>query len=578
LKSITKQEVSEVLEEIGTLLELKGENPFKSRAYINAARTIAGLETDLKEVVRSGSLKEAKGIGEALFDKISELVTTGKLAYHEELKAAVPEGLMEMIRIPGLGPKRARAIFDQIGISTLGELEYACNENRLLQMEGFGPRMQEKILQGIQYVRRQKGQFHFPVAAREAEAILEVLKANRAVRRIAVAGSLRRKKEVVKDIDLLVSAEASGPVMDAFTALPEVEDVVAMGETKSSVRLKSGINADLRVVSDAEFPYALHHFTGSKEHNVAMRGRAQRLGFKMNEYGLFQGEELVHCTNEEEIFSKLGLAYIPPELREDMGEIVAAESGSLPILVEEREIKGIFHNHTVYSDGSATLEEMVEAARAAGYEYIGISDHSRSAQYAHGLEIERVREQQSRIDALQKQHDDITIFKGTECDILPDGSLDYPDDVLASFDFVIVSIHSKFNMTEAGMTNRILKALKNPYVTILAHPTGRLLLTREPYPVDMPKIIRAAGDRGVVMEINANPMRLDLDWRLGPLAVEAGVPVSINPDAHSIEGVQDVRYGVGIARKGWFTRESVFNTKTGAEMKEVLARRRQGIH
>jgi len=575
LKSITKQEVSDVLEEIGTLLELKGENPFKSRAYTNAARTISGLETDLKEAVRSGSLKDLKGIGEALFEKISELVTTGKLAYYEELKAAIPAGLMEMIRIPGLGPKRARAIFEQLGISTLGELEYACNENRLLKMEGFGPRMQEKILQGIQYVRRQKGQFHYPVAAREAEILLEVLKAHKAVRRIAVAGSLRRKKEVVKDIDLLVSAEASGPVMEAFTALPEVEEVVAMGETKSSVRLMSGINADLRVVSDAEFPYALHHFTGSKEHNVAMRGRAQRLGFKMNEYGLFQGEKLVHCRSEEEIFSNLGLAYIPPELREDMGEIAAAETGSLPTLVEEGEIKGIFHNHTVYSDGSATLEEMVEAARAAGYEYIGISDHSRSAQYAHGLEIERVREQQTKIDALQKQYEDITIFKGTECDILPDGSLDYPDDVLASFDFVIVSIHSKFNMPEAGMTNRILKAIKNPYVTILAHPTGRLLLTREPYPVDMPKIIRAAGDHGVVMEINANPMRLDLDWRLGPLTVEEGVPVSINPDAHSVEGVRDVRYGVGIARKGWFTRESVFNTKTASEMKKVLARRRE---
>jgi len=571
---MTKQEVSEILDEIGTLLELKGENPFKSRAYANASRTIAALEMDLDEAVRTGALKEVKGIGAALFEKITELVTTGKLAYFEELKAAVPAGLLEMIRIPGLGPKRARLIHDQLGISTIGELEYACNENRLLKLEGFGPRMQEKILQGIQYVRKQKGQFHYPVAADEAEKLYDALKAHKAVERIAVAGSLRRKKEVVKDIDLLVSAERSEPVMEAFTALPEVEEVVAKGETKSSVRLKSGINADLRVVSEAEFPYALHHFTGSKEHNIAMRGRAQRLGFKMNEYGLFQGEKLVPCKNEEEIFSKLGLAYIPPELREDMGEIAAAESKKLPKLVEEKDIKGIFHNHTVYSDGSATLEAMVEAARSAGYEYIGISDHSRSAQYAHGLEIERVREQQGKIDALQKKYKDITIFKGTECDILPDGSLDYPDDVLASFDFVIVSIHSKFKMTEAGMTARILKAIQNPYVTILAHPTGRLLLTREAYPVDMPKIIRAAGDHGVVIELNANPMRLDLDWRLGPTALEMGVPVSINPDAHSVEGVRDVRYGVGIARKGWLTRESVFNTKSAAEMKKVLAQRR----
>jgi DNA polymerase (family 10) len=571
---MTKQEVSEILDEIATLLELKGENPFKSRAYANASRTIAALDMDLGEAVRSGALKEVKGIGVALFEKITELVTTGKLAYYDELKASVPAGLIEMIRIPGLGPKRAKAIFDQLGVSTLGELEYACNENRLLKLAGFGPKMQEKILQGIQYVRKQKGQFHYPVAAREAKLLYKVLKAHKSVKRIAIAGSLRRRKEVVKDIDLLVSADRSGPVMEAFTSLPEVEEVIAKGGTKSSIRLQSGINADLRVVSDAEFPYALHHFTGSKEHNVAMRGRAQRLGFKMNEYGLFKGEKLIPCKNEEEIFSKLGLAFIPPELREDMGEIAAAESRHLPELVEAGDIKGIFHNHTVYSDGNATLKEMVEAARSAGYGYIGISDHSRSAHYANGLEIERVYKQQKEIDSLQKEYKDITIFKGIECDILPDGSLDYPDEVLASFNFVIVSIHSKFKMTEVEMTKRILKAIKNPYVTILGHPTGRLLLTREAYPVDMRKIIQAAADCGVVMELNANPMRLDLDWRLGPLAVEKGVPVSINPDAHSIEGIGDVQYGLGIARKGWLTRESVFNTKSAAEMKKILSQRR----
>ena len=571
---MTRQEVSEILDEIATLLELKGENPFKSRAYSNASRTIAALDMDLGEAVRSGALKEVKGIGVALFEKITELVTTGKLGYYEELKASVPEGLIEMIRIPGLGPKRARAIFEHLGVSTLGELEYACNENRLMKLEGFGPKMQEKILQGIQYVRKQKGLFHYPIAADEAELLYNVLKAHKLVQRIAVAGSLRRKKEVVKDIDLLVSAERSGPVMEVFTTLPEVEEVIAKGETKSSVRLKSGINADLRVVSDAEFPYALHHFTGSKEHNVAMRGRAQRLGFKMNEYGLFKGEKLIACKNEEDIFSKLGLGYIPPELREDMGEIVAAETKKLPNLIEEADIKGIFHNHTVYSDGNATLEEMIEAAQAAGYEYIGISDHSRTAHYANGLEIDRVHKQQKEIDALQKSYKDITIFKGIECDILPDGSLDYPDEVLASFDFVIVSIHSKFAMTEAEMTKRILKAIKNPYVTILGHPTGRLLLTREAYPVDMRKIIQAAGDCGVVMELNANPMRLDLDWRLCPLAVETGVPVSINPDAHSVEGIKDVPYGVGIARKGWLTRDAVFNTKSAGEMMKVLGQRR----
>jgi DNA polymerase (family 10) len=571
---MTKQEVSEILDEIATLLELKGENPFKSRAYSNASRTIAGLDIDLAEAVRSGALKEVKGIGAALFEKITELVTTGKLAYYEELKASVPDGLLEMLRIPGLGPKRVRVIFDQLGISTLGELEYACNENRLLKLDGFGPKMQEKILQGIRYVRKQKGLFHYSVAAKEAALLFKILKAHKSVKRIAVAGSLRRRKEVVKDIDLLVSADRSGPVMEAFTTLPDVEEVIAKGETKSSVRLKSGINADLRVVSDAEFPYALHHFTGSKEHNVAMRGRAQRLGFKMNEYGLFKGGKPIACKDEKEIFAKLGLDFIPPELREDMGEIAAAERKQLPELIEEGDIKGIFHNHTVYSDGNATLKEMVEAARSAGYEYIGISDHSRSAHYANGLEIERVHKQQKEIDALQKNYKDLMIFKGIECDILPDGSLDYPDEVLASFDFVIVSVHSKFNMTEAEMTSRILRAIQNRHVTILGHPTGRLLLTRESYPVDMPKILRAAADHGVVIELNANPLRLDLDWRLGPLAIEKGVKVSINPDAHSVDGIGDVPYGVGIARKAWLTKEAVFNTKSASEMKKVLALRR----
>ena len=416
---MTKNEIAHILEEISVLLELKGENPFKIRAFSSAARTISLLDLDLPEAVRSGSLKKVKGIGPALFENISEMLETGRLAYYEELKASLPAGLFEMIRIPGLGPKRARAIYDQLGISTIGELEYACNENRLLKLDGFGPRMQEKILQGLQYVRKQQGRFHYPIAESEAEGLFEVLKNQKSVIRIAIAGSLRRKKEVVKDIDLLASSRRPKSVMSAFTAMPEVEEVIASGETKSSVRLKSGINADLRVVSDAEFPFALHHFTGSKEHNIAMRGRAQRLGIKMNEYGLFKDEKHIPCKDEEAIFERLGLDFIPPELREDAGEIQAAENRTIPRLVEIGDIRGIFHNHTVYSDGSATLEEMIRAARKAGYEYIGISDHSRSAHYAHGLEVDRIRQQQAEIDALQKKLKNFRVFKGIECDILP---------------------------------------------------------------------------------------------------------------------------------------------------------------
>ncbi|HEY5649667.1 MAG TPA: PHP domain-containing protein, partial [Nitrospiria bacterium] len=335
------------------------------------------------------------------------------------------------------------------------------------------------------------------------------------------------------------------------------------------------INADLRVVSDKEFPFALHHFTGSKEHNVAMRGRAQRLGYKMNEYGLFKGKKAVACRTEEDIFEKLGLSFIPPEMREDRGEIESAERKTIPALIVDRDIRGIFHNHTLHSDGSASVEEMVKAARAAGYDYIGLSDHSRSAGYAGGLDAARVRKQHQEIDAVQKKFKDITIFKGIESDILKDGSLDYPDKVLASFDFVIASVHSNFNLSRKDQTARVIKAVQNPYTTMLGHPTGRLLLTRDGFPIDLEAVIDAAADCGVVMELNANPMRLDLDWRILAFARERKVPVSINPDAHSIEGIGHVRYGVGIARKGWLTKKDVFNAKTSGEVRKALDARRR---
>ena len=570
---MNKQELSEILEEIAMLLDLKGENPFKSRAYINAARVIASLEMDLLDAVKTKQLRKFKGIGDALFDTIRELVTTGRLPYYEELKASVPSGLLQMTEIQGLGPKRVKIIHDKLGITTIGELEYACHENRLLDLEGLGPRMQGKILQGIQYMKRHRGQFHYPVAYEEAQAIYKGLRKHPQIQRIDIAGSLRRKKETVKDIDFVASAKASDAVMEVFTSFPWVEEVIARGSTKSSVRLHSGLQADLRVVTEAEFPFALHHFTGSKEHNIAMRGRAQKMGIKMNEYGLFRGKKLIPCKNEKDIFSKLGLSYIPPELREDMGEIQASEDRKLPRLIEDDDIQGIFHTHTTYSDGNATLEEMVRAAKAAGYEYIGISDHSQSAKYAHGLEVERVRQQHREIDSLQKKYPGITLFKGIECDILPDGSLDYSDPILATFDFVIASVHSKFKMTEEDMTRRVIKAIRNPYVTMLGHPTGRLLLSREGYPINLQKIIDAACEQGVMIELNAHPYRLDLDWRMGRYANERGLSISINPDAHSTEGIKDVRYGVGIARKGWFTRDSVFNTRSALEIKKAFSRR-----
>ena len=568
---MNKQEISEILDEIAMLLDLKGENPFKSRAYTNASRTVSSMDMDLKEAIDSGEFRKLKGIGEAIHEKVRELVETGKLDYYDELKSSVPAGLFEMIRIQGLGVKRAKVIYERLGVATVGELEYACNENRLIDLEGFGPKMQQKILDGIEALKRYRGRFLYPSAYSEALVVYEILSAHKSVQRISIAGSLRRKKETVKDIDFVVSAKSSRPVMEAFTSLSGIEEIIAKGETKSSVRLQTGIQVDLRVVSGKEFPFALHHFTGSKEHNVAMRSRALKMGFKMNEYGLFKGDKLIPCKDEEAIFSRLGLAYIPPELREDMGEVHASEERQIPNLIEEGDIQGIFHNHTTYSDGNATLEEMIRAAQKAGYTYIGISDHSRSAHYANGLSVDRIQKQHREIDAIQKKYKKITIFKGIECDILPDGSLDYPDDVLATFDFVIASVHSKFNMTEEGMTGRVIKAIRNPYVTMLGHATGRLLLSRDGYPINMRLVIDAASETGTMIELNAHPYRLDLDWRLGPYAKGKGVSISINPDAHSTEGIGNVVYGVGVARKGWFTKKEVFNTKTASEVRKVFS-------
>ena len=567
---MNKLEVSKILEEIGILLELKGENPFKFRAYHNASVTVEALEEDLDKAIGDGTLAEQKGIGKALYEKIVELNKTGRLKYYEDLKKEIPAGLLEIIRIPGVGPKKAKALYDELGISTVGELEYACMENRLIGLHGFGEATQAKILKGIEYYRKGMGHHLFNAALKDAERLLTLLEKNKDIKMRSIAGSIRRRKEVIKDIDIVASArhERVGAVMDFFTTLPDVQSIVAKGDTKSSVILNSGINADLRIVSDSEYPFALHYFTGSAEHNTAMRSRAKKFGLKLNEYGLFKGEKSLQCKSEEEIFKALGLTYIPPELREDKGEIEAAEQGKLPELIEPSDIKGIFHVHTTYSDASMTLHEVVKLAQGAGYQYTGISDHSKSASYAGGLTEEKLRAQHDEIDGLNSKLKDFYIFKGIECDILSDGSLDYSDEILAEFDFVIASVHSRFNMSEEEMTERIIKAISNPYTTMLGHPTGRLLLSREGYKVDLHKVIDAAAEKGVVIELNAHPYRFDLDWRYCKYAKEHGVKVSINPDAHHTGDLSNVAYGVGIARKGWLTSRDVLNTMTLGEIKK----------
>ncbi|PHO08299.1 histidinol-phosphatase [Thermoanaerobacterium thermosaccharolyticum] len=565
-----KKTVIDILNEIGLLLELKGENPFKSRAYYNAARTIEVLDDDIEKLIKEDRLKDVKGIGDALNKKLTELITTGRLEYYENLKASIPEGLIEMLKIPGLGPKKIKTLYDILDIKTVGELEYACNENRLVELPGFGEKTQKKILEGIQFIKQFSGQHLFMDAYLEATSLKQYLIDSGLTIRCEIAGSLRRRKEIVKDIDILATCDNPEKLIDVFTKYEDIRDIVAKGETKTSITLRSGINVDLRVVKDEEYPYALHHFTGSKEHNTAMRHRAKQMGIKMNEYGLFKDDLLVKCYDEDDIFKSLGLQYIPPELRENMGEIEAAEKGLLPVLIDEKDIKGVFHVHTMYSDGTNTISEMVNAARDRGYKVIGITDHSKSAFYANGLKEEDILRQLDEIDELNHKYADIKILKGIESDILKDGSLDYDEDILKRFDFVIASVHSNFKMSKDDMTERIIKAIKNKYTKIIGHLTGRLLLARDGYDLDMYKVIDVAAEYGKIIEINSSPYRLDLDWRYIKYAKEKGVKFAICPDAHRIEGLDDVKYGVGIARKGWLEAKDVINTYDYDELNKVL--------
>jgi DNA polymerase (family 10) len=573
---INKETVAQILREIAVLLELKGENQFKVRAYLNGARTIEVLDQDLKELVETGKITDIKGIGKGLGDNIRELVLTGNLDYYQELKSSIPPGLLDMLRIPGLGPKKVYRLYQTLGITSIRELEYACKENRLSDLKGFGPKSQGNILRGIEHIKKFQGQFIYAEVIPKAYNILEALKGCSEIKEISIAGSLRRFREVVKDIDLVASTENEEKVMDYFIKLPQVIEVINKGSTKTSVTLESGINCDLRLVKPSLFSYALHHFTGSKEHNTVMRHRAKSMGIKINEYGLFKGEkeELIKVNNEEEFFKALGLSYIPPELRENMGEIEAAEKNTLPELVKYQDIQGVFHIHTNYSDGRNTLAQLVEEAKKAGYKYLGIADHSQSAIYANGLQLEQIKRQRAEIQEFNEKNPDFYVFSGIEVDIHSDGTLDYPDNVLELFDFVIASIHSNFTLTGEKATQRLIKAMENPYVTMLGHPTGRILLGRQGYEPDMEEIIKSAKANNVIIELNSSPYRLDIDWRYLRALKEWGGMVSINPDAHRVEELYDTYYGVQMARKGWLEKENVFNTRSVEEVKKYLQQKR----
>lgn len=559
---MTNKEIAAVLNDIAMLLELDGENPFKSRAYTNVARQIEGLEGEAAALAKEGRLREIKGVGDALEQKITELVTTGKLGYYEDLRAKFPESLFELSKIPGLGPKRIHQFYTEKGIDSIEKLEQACKDGTFEGMKGIGEKLIEKILEGIEFTKQFAGRHLFNEAYEAAQTIMDLLRAEKSAKRIETAGSMRRRKEVIGDIDIICSSAKPEGVMKRFVEYEGVARITGHGETKSSVVLKNGIAADLRVVSDAEFPYALAYFTGSKEHNVVMRQRAKDRGLKLNEYGLFDGEKNVRCKDEADIFKRLDLPYIPPEMREDMGEFALDET---PELIELGDIIGLIHCHTDYSDGRNTIEQMARAAHERGYKYITITDHSKSAAYAGGLQPKAIVKQHAEIDAVSKRLKGIGILKGTESDILNDGSLDYPDDILETFDLVIASVHSKLEMDEKEATTRVVKAVENPYTTILGHPTGRLLLAREGFPLNYDKVFDACAANGVAIEINANCHRLDLDWRYVRRARDKGCKLSIGPDAHAIDQIDNMQYGVGIARKGWLTKHDIVNCMTAAQ-------------
>ncbi len=573
---MSKDEIAEILEQIARLLELKGENPFKIRAYANAARALETLSGDLPKMIEEDRLRDVEGIGKAIAEKITTLIQTGRLEYYEKLRDEFPPEIFVLFELQGLGAKKIKMLYETLGVSSITKLERACKEGKVAALAGFGTKTSGNILKAIEQRNKSLGQFRFGDVMVLAEELLDDLRSHPLVILAQVAGSYRRKKEIVRDLDFIVSTRNAAGVFKDFVNHPQVESVIARGDTKASVLLTSGIQCDLRAVSGAEYPFALNYFTGSKEHNVRMRTRALDRGWSLNEYRFSKAEgrelkkPLPDIHSEDDIYRALGLTYIQPELREDRGEFEAAENRRLPELIEWPNLRGTFHCHTTESDGRASLEDMAAAAQELGLQYLGIADHSKSSFQTNGLDEKRLVSQIERIKRFNEGRHGFRLFAGTECDIRRDGSLDFADDILAQLDYVIVSVHASFALSEAAMTNRIIKAISNPYASMLGHLTGRLLLTREPYKVDIPAIIEAAAQTRTVIELNANPRRLDMDWRWWPLAKAKGVKCAINPDAHSVYGLQDLIFGVGAARKGWLTREDVINTFPLGRVEEEL--------
>jgi len=571
MSEVTREHLVKTLENIALLLELKGENPFKTRAYRNGAEIVQNFDGDIVTRATEDDLKGIKGIGDALQQKLHELASTGSLAYHENLRAEFPETLFELFEIQGLGPKKIKAVYDQLEVDSVASLKKACVDGKVASLKGFGAKTAEKILGAIANREKFADRFRLGDVAPLAETLLERLKDHPKVSRAAIAGSYRRSKETLHDLDFLVATTEPSELTSFFAQMPETEEIIVQGSTKTTIRLENGLQCDLRAVSNEHFPFALQYFTGSKEHNVALRSLALKQGLSLNEYDFTGDGEIPEVHEEGDIYRALGLLFVPPELRENRGEIEASDQGKLPNLIKKENLRGTFHNHTTASDGNNSLLEMAEAAHDLGLEYLGIADHSKSSFQANGLNEVRLREQISEIRALNEQFDDFALIAGSEVDILKDGSLDFDDDLLQELDYCVASVHNSFTLDEDTMTKRIIRAMENEHVTMLGHVTGRLLLKRDPYAVNIEKIIACASETRTVIELNCSPYRLDMDWRWWKKAREKNVLCSINPDAHRTEQLQSLAYGVRLARKGWLRRNDVLNTKSLKEVQAWLA-------
>jgi len=571
---VHNSDIEEIFNRVADLLEIKGENPFRVRAYRNAARAVAGLSHSAADMVAADEdLTQLPGIGKDLAGKIEQIVETGELSLLADLRKEIPGELSDLMKIPGLGARRVAALHEQLGVTTLDELEQAAKNGRVRRLAGFGKKTEQHILDELG--RRhgdQTQRIKLAVAEQIAEPFVDYLKRTKGIKEIVVAGSYRRRRETVADLDILATCAKGSKVMDRFVEYDDVERVIAKGDTRSTVVLRSGFQVDLRVVQQISYGAALMYFTGSKQHNIALRTIALRKNLKINEYGVFRGRKRVAGRTEEEVYGKIGLPYVEPELREDRGEVEAAQKGTLPELVKLEDIHGDLHVHTNRTDGHDTIEDLVAAARKRGYDYIAITDHSKRVAVAHGLKPEQVREQIEEIDRINDKLNGFTVLKATEMDILADGSLDLPDDVLKELDLTVCSVHSKFNLSLAEQTKRICKAMENPFFNILAHPTGRLINEREPYQVDMKEVMKAARDSGCILEVNAHPDRLDLNDIHCGMAKDMGVKVALSTDTHRLNDLDFMRFGVGQARRGWLEAEDVINTRSLRELRKFLKR------